>query len=157
MRSLKTPTFRWLTGNRAFQTATGPAGDAGGWCNCTGICYWVGMLAVEERPVIEAARRNLSVCVLDEQSNQADLTTARLQKAGFPAVGTTHPEDALQTVRAGACRVVVADVKTPGTDGLKFLEKTLQCDPGMFVVLVRGYYSVDAAIKEIKNGAYNTL
>ena len=66
------------------------------------------MLAVEERPVIEAARRNLSVCVLDEQSNQADLTTARLQKAGFPAVGTTHPEDALQTVRAG---------RVPGSSG----------------------------------------
>src|ERR1700728_2168221 len=96
------------------------------------------MLAVEERPVLEAARKNLSVCVLDEQSNQAELTSVRLQKAGFPAMGTTHPEEALQSVRAGACRVVVADVKTLGTDGLKFLEKTLLCDPGMFVVLVTG-------------------
>jgi two-component system response regulator AtoC len=127
------------------------------WRIGTFIAYRLVMLAVEERPVIEAARRNLSVCVLDEQSNQADLTTARLQKAGFPAVGTTHPEDALQTVRAGACRVVVADVKSPGTDGLKFLEKTLQCDPGMFVVLVTGYYSVDAAIEAIKHGAYDYL
>jgi len=115
------------------------------------------MLAVEERPVLEAARKNLSVCVLDEQSNQAELTSVRLQKAGFPAMGTTHPEEALQSVRAGACRVVVADVKTPGTDGLKFLEKTLQCDPGMFVVLVTGYYSVDAAIEAIKHGAYDYL
>src|SRR5271156_2780034 len=115
------------------------------------------MLAVEERPVAEAARKNLSVCVLDEQSNQAELTSARLQKFGFPATGTTHPEDALQAVRAGACRVVVADVKMPGMDGLAFLEKVLKCDPGMFVVLVSGYYSVDAAIEAIKHGAYDFL
>src|SRR5271156_568246 len=123
-----------------------------------GHCLYIRiMLAVEERPVAEAARKNLSVCVLDEQSNQAELTSARLQKFGFPATGTTHPEDALQTVRAGACRVVVADVKMPGMDGLAFLEKVLKCDPGMFVVLVSGCYSVDAAIEAIKHGAYDFL
>jgi len=78
------------------------------------------MLAVEERPGAEAARKNLSVCVVDDESDQVDLTTARLQKAGFHTVGTTNAEDALQSVKTGACRVVVADVKMPGMDGLHF-------------------------------------
>jgi len=55
----------------------------------------------------------------------------------------------------GTCRAVVADMKMPGMDGLAFLEKTLQCDPGMYVVLVTGHYSVDAAIEAIKHGAYD--
>jgi DNA-binding NtrC family response regulator len=113
------------------------------------------MLAVEERPIVESARKNLSVCVLDGESRQVDLTTAQLQKAGFQTVGTTDPEDALQSVKTGACRVVVADVRVPGMDGLAFLERILKCDPGMFVVLVTGYYSVDAAIEAIKHGAYD--
>ena len=77
------------------------------------------MLAVEERPIVESVRKNLSVCVLDGESRQVDLTTAQLQKAGFQTVGTTDPEDALQSVKTGACRVVVADVKVPGMDGLE--------------------------------------
>jgi two-component system response regulator HydG len=115
------------------------------------------MLAVEEKPVLGIVRKNLPICVLDDKSDEADLTTARLQKAGFPAVGTLSPSEALQKVRLGECRVVVVDVKPSGIDGLAFLEKALQCDPGIYVVLVASHYSVDAAIEAIKRGAYDYL
>jgi DNA-binding NtrC family response regulator len=115
------------------------------------------MLEVAEKPAIENARKNLPICVLDDSSDLVELTSAHLQKAGFPTVGTTNPQEALQRVRTGSCRAVVADMKMPSMDGLAFLEKTLQCDPGMYVVLVTGYYSVDAAIEAIKHGAYDYL
>jgi DNA-binding NtrC family response regulator len=115
------------------------------------------MLEVAEKPAIENVRKNLPICVLDDPSDVAELTSAHLRKAGFPTVGTTNPQEALQRVRAGTCRAVVVDMKMPGMDGLAFLEKTLQCDPGMYVVLVTGHYSVDAAIEAIKHGAYDYL
>src|SRR6202142_4402734 len=115
------------------------------------------MLEVAEKPAIENVRKNLPICVLDDPSDVAELTSAHLRKAGFPTVGTTNPQEALQRVRAGTCCAVVVDMKMPGMDGLAFLEKTLQCDPGMYVVLVTGHYSVDAAIEAIKHGAYDYL
>ena len=115
------------------------------------------MKALMERPVAGTARKNLTVCVLDDDSNQVELTTERLEKAGFSAVGTTNPEEALQKVRLGGCKVVLVDFKMPGMDGFAFLEKVLQFDPGVYVILITGYYSVDSAIEAIRRGAYDYL
>ncbi|MGC1546038.1 MAG: sigma-54 dependent transcriptional regulator [Candidatus Acidiferrales bacterium] len=115
------------------------------------------MIAVQERPQIEQSRKNLTVCVLDDEPDQVELTRARLDRAGFPVVGTTDSQEALKKVRLGGCRVVIADFKMPGMDGLEFLEKALQCDPGMYVILATGVYSVDSAIEAIKHGAYDYL
>src|SRR4029077_19229946 len=115
------------------------------------------MLTVEEKPIVSMARKKLPVCGLDDETDLVDLTTDRLTKLGFPAVGTTNPQDALQKIRLGGCRAVIADFKMPAMDGLAFLEKVLQYDPGIYVILVTGYYSVDAAIDAIKRGAYDYL
>jgi DNA-binding NtrC family response regulator len=115
------------------------------------------MPVVQERPKTELSRSILPICVLDDEADHVELTTSKLERVGFPASGTTNPAEALQKVRAGACRVVIADFKMPGMDGMSFLEQALQCDPGMYVILVTGFYSVDAAIEAIKHGAADYL
>jgi DNA-binding NtrC family response regulator len=110
-----------------------------------------------EHSAIGTARKHLPVCVLDDESAQVDLFTTRLEKDGFPVFGTTDPQAALQKVRLGSCRAVLADIKMPLMDGLTFVEKALKLDPGMCVILVTGYYSVDSAIDGIKRGAYDYL
>ena len=113
------------------------------------------MPILEERPVVELARRNLPICILDDEADQVELTSERLLKAGFPTFGTSAPQDALEKIRHGGCRAVLADFKMPGMDGFAFLEQALRCDPGMYTILVTGFYSVDSAIEAIKRGAYD--
>src|SRR5271169_2476169 len=115
------------------------------------------MSVLLERPLLELSRKNLSICILDDEVDHVELTSQRLEAAGFPVTGTTSVQEALQKVRSGSCRVVVADLKMPGMDGLAFLEKALRCDPGMYVILVTGFYAVDSAIEAIKHGAYDYL
>lgn len=115
------------------------------------------MKALMERPIIGTARKNLTVCILDDDSNQVELTIERLERAGFSATGTTNAEEALQKVRLGGCKVVLVDFQMPGMDGLAFLEKVLQFDPGVYVILITGYYSVDSAIEAVRRGAYDYL
>ncbi|HKS80560.1 MAG TPA: sigma-54 dependent transcriptional regulator [Candidatus Acidoferrales bacterium] len=110
-----------------------------------------------EKPSAATARKNLSICVLDDEPDQVELTTTRLEKAGFSTCGTTDPQEALQKVRLGNCRVVLCDLKMPGFDGFSFLEKTLQYDPGIYVILITGNYSIDSAIEAVKRGAYDYL
>jgi two-component system response regulator HydG len=104
-----------------------------------------------------AHRKHLPLCVLDDDHDQVELITDRLEKAGFPAVGTANPQEALQKVRAGGCRVVLCDLKMPAMDGFAFLQKTLQCDPGIYVILITGFYAVETAIDAVKRGAYDFL
>jgi DNA-binding NtrC family response regulator len=115
------------------------------------------MPAVQERPRTELSRSILPICVLDDDADHVELTTNKLERAGFPVSGTTNPADALQKVREGRCKVVIADFEIPGMDGMTFLEKALQCDPGIYVILVTHCYSVDAAIEAIKHGATDYL
>src|ERR1700684_119934 len=115
------------------------------------------MSVLLERPLVELSRKNLTICILDDEADHVELIARRRGAAGFPVSGTTSAQEALQKVRSASCRVVVADLKMPGMDGLAFLEKALQCDPGMYVILVTGFYAVDTAIEAIKHGAYDYL
>lgn len=105
----------------------------------------------------ELVRRNLPVCILDDETDLVEITAMKLAQLGFPTMGTTKPDDALGQVRAGACRVVLVDMKMPGMDGFTFLEKSLQLDPNVAVILVTGFYAVDSAIEAIRRGAHDFL
>ena len=119
-------------------------------CPCT-------MATALQDTAINLARKNLPICVLDDDPDQVEITSNRLDKDGFPVVGTTNPQDALHKIRLGGCRAVLADFRMPAMDGLAFLQKTLQYDPGIYVILMTGLYSVDTAIEAIKRGAYDFL
>jgi DNA-binding NtrC family response regulator len=115
------------------------------------------METLTEKSMAESARKNLSLCVLDDDPDYVELTTNRLERLGYAVSGTTDPEDALIKVRMGECGAVLVDSKMPAMDGLTFLQKTLQFDPGIHVILITGFYSVDAAVEAIKHGAHDYL
>ncbi|MGH9731598.1 MAG: sigma-54-dependent transcriptional regulator [Candidatus Acidiferrales bacterium] len=115
------------------------------------------MAATTEQPVAELVRQDLSICVLDDEADLVESTTARLQRLGYPANGTTSPNEALAQVRAGGCRMVLVDMLMPELDGFAFLEKSLKLDPNVAVILITGHYTVDSAIEAIKRGAYDYL
>ena len=105
----------------------------------------------------DIARKNLPTCVLDSDPHQVGVTTSHLRQAGFPVVGASNPQDALHKIRVGGCRAVLADFRMPEMDGLVFLQKTLQYDPGIYVILMTGLYDVETAIEAIRGGAYDFL
>jgi two-component system response regulator HydG len=115
------------------------------------------MTTLAETTSTETARQNLSVCVLDSDLEQVAQTERHLKNVGFTAFGTTDPQEALRRIRAGECRVILVDYKLSTMDGMAFLGKTLQYDPGMHVILVTGLYAVDSAIDAIKRGAADYL
>jgi DNA-binding NtrC family response regulator len=102
-------------------------------------------------------RKSFSICVVASDGQQVEMTSTRLEESGFLTAGTTSPEEALEKIRHGRCRVVIVDLNMPEMNGLTFLEKTLRLDPGMYVILVSRDYAVESAIEAIKRGAYDFL
>jgi len=102
-------------------------------------------------------RETLAVCIVDDEPSMVEMLQTAVEQMGYRAAGTTDPEEALEKVRAGRCRVVLSDLKMPIMDGLTLLERALQYDPGIHIILITGFYSLDSAIEAIKRGAYDYL
>src|SRR6266567_5572743 len=109
---------------------------------------------------VEAAspsRVALIPCILDDDSAQLEMMSAVIASMGYKPIATADPLKALELVRQGRCRLVLADIRLPGMDGYKFLDEALQLDPGVNVILTTGDYSLESAIDAIRRGAYDFL
>lgn len=111
----------------------------------------------EHRFVAGCSEDSMTVSVLDDEQGIVEVLQESFRCLGFASIGTCEPEHALELVEKGRVRVVLSDIRMPGTDGLKFLELALQRDPGVYVILMTGYYSLDNAIAAIKHGAYDYI
>jgi DNA-binding NtrC family response regulator len=99
----------------------------------------------------------LNVCILDDEAPMVEMLHDTLEHLGFAPSGTSDPQQALELISRGRARVVLCDIKMPTMDGLAFLEQALQRDPGVYVILMTGFYSIESAIGAIKRGAYDYL
>ncbi len=105
-----------------------------------------------------ASQELVDICIVDDEPSMLDTLRETLASFGYRCFGTTDPEEALKYVSSGKCRVILCDLKTPGMEGLTFLERALQRDPGVYVILMTGFfYSIESAIEAVKRGAYDYL
>jgi DNA-binding NtrC family response regulator len=117
--------------------------------------------ATKEAPTKEhsavVTRDLLPVCILDDDTSMVEMLSATIERLGCEAIGTTDPQRALDIISQGRCRVVLCDLRMPAMDGLTFLKQALERDPGIYVILMTGFYSLDSAIEAVKRGAYDYL
>ncbi len=102
-------------------------------------------------------RRTLSVCVVGCEIQDADSLGENLERMGYPAFTTASPQEALERIGSGQNRVVLAEMGLDGMQGLEFLERALQIDPGAYVILLGHSKPIEEAVAAIKQGAYDFL
>jgi DNA-binding NtrC family response regulator len=102
-------------------------------------------------------RTSLTPCILDDDPAQLEIISAVIDDMGYEAVPTSQPEEALRLVRAGRCRLVLADVHMPGMSGYEFLDQALRSDPGVHIIVMTGEYTLESALEAIRRGAADFL
>lgn len=97
------------------------------------------------------------ILILDDEEKMANLIARSLARSGYEAVPETSPEAALQTLKSSRFDVLLTDLRMPGLDGLEILSRAKKIDPGIDVILMTAYASVDTVREAMKRGAVDYL
>ena len=110
-----------------------------------------GHAAVEEAPRSETAPMHL--LIVDDEETTRELCAAVAQQAGLKTTAVASAEEALEVVELSAIDIVLTDLKLPGTNGLELLKQIHEQHPGIAVIVLTQYGTIDSAIEATKTGA----
>ena len=77
----------------------------------------------------------------------------RLAKNGWQVDPARDGREAIKLVEQNFYNLVLSDIRMPGLDGTRLLEKILRHSPGTDVILMTAYGSVESAASCLKKGA----
>lgn len=98
-----------------------------------------------------------SVLVLDDERNIVTVVKAILEKREFDVEGFTDPREALNALRSRHFDAAITDLYMPDIDGMAFLEEARRLYPGLPVVMITAFGTVDSAVDAIKKGAFDYI
>lgn len=99
------------------------------------------------------------VLIVDDQPDFAKGLT-RLLAPKLPDASLSFVlsgEAALTNLAETPCAVLVTDLRMPGISGLELLQRALDLDPHLGVVLLTAHGDIDTAVMALKAGAYDFL
>lgn len=100
---------------------------------------------------------NGSILIVDDEQEIRDSLSIVLQDEGYDCNTSENAESALIALEKGIFDIVISDIRMPGIDGIKLLEKTLEIAPQTIVVLITAYASVETAVQALRKGAYDYI
>ena len=91
-----------------------------------------------------------SILIVDDELLIRDLLYDFFVGQGWQTSVADSGEKALQILENRAIDLVLTDIRMPGMDGLQLTEELRQSRPGLPVVLMTGYPSVDTAVAALR-------
>ena len=101
-------------------------------------------------PGIERSPR---ILVVDDQKNMRTTTALMLAHQGFQVVEAPSGEEAIEMLGGDSFDLVLTDLKMEPVDGITVLRKALELAPGVQVVLMTAFGTVDSAVEAMQLGA----
>ena len=95
------------------------------------------------------------ILVVDDDESLRWVTQAQLQQSGFDVAAAADGNSALASIRQAPPDLVITDLKMPGMSGLELLRKIRADYPGIIVIMVTAFGTVENAVEAMKAGAYD--
>ncbi|TWC39547.1 two-component system C4-dicarboxylate transport response regulator DctD [Pseudomonas sp. SJZ079] len=97
------------------------------------------------------------VIVVDDEAAIREAIQQWLELSGFRVRSCASAEQALDLIDRDFPGVVISDVRMPGTNGLQLLDKLLELDRDLPVIMVTGHGDVPMAVQALRQGAYDFI
>ena len=97
------------------------------------------------------------VALVDDDAVVRRSLVQTLELAGFEVEAFGSAEQGLASLAAGFAGVLVTDVRLPGMDGMALLQRVMQLDRSIPVILITAHGDVSLAVQAMRAGAYDFL
>ena len=100
---------------------------------------------------------NLNILVIDDEAYMRDACRQLLSRNKYKVDVAEDGYKGLELMGKKVFDIVILDLKMPGIDGMKVLEKIKADNPEIIVIVITGYATVESAVQAMKIGAYDFL
>jgi DNA-binding NtrC family response regulator len=104
-----------------------------------------------------AAKAAVSLLVIDDNAGSLELLSTALAQHGLEILTASDPETGLDLVHERHPQIVLTDLVMPRMSGLEVLERIMEFDPSIDVILMTAHYATESAVEAIKKGASDYL
>jgi len=104
-----------------------------------------------------AGMKAAKILIVDDELNMRLVLKAMLKKEGYEVVTAADGLEALRVLREEKIAVVATDLKMPRLDGMGLLDRIMQDDPALPVIILTAYGTVANAVDALKKGAFDYI
>jgi DNA-binding NtrC family response regulator len=93
------------------------------------------------------------LAVIDDDPANIKFVRFVLANEGLEIHSASDAQSGLDLIHQVRPQIVLLDLVMPGVQGMEILQKILEFDPGIDVILMTGFYSTESAVEAIQKGA----
>ncbi len=112
---------------------------------------------VESRVESKGFESRVTLVIIDDNLGSLEFLSAALAQEGLTIFTANDPEEGIEIVYREHPQIVLTDLVMPGISGLEVLERVVEFDPAIDVVLMTAHYSSESAVEAIRKGASDYL
>ncbi|MBN1822798.1 MAG: response regulator [Endomicrobiales bacterium] len=102
---------------------------------------------------MEEQTKRTKVLVVDDEKGICSLLSRELTKSGYDVHVASAAEQALQMAEKEQYIVAITDLKMPGMGGMAFLKEIKKKNPGIEVIIITGFGTMETTMEAFQAGA----
>ncbi len=100
---------------------------------------------------------SVKLVAIDDTPASLELVSEALRQEGLTIFTATDPEEGLDLIFQEHPQIVLLDLVMPKLSGLEVLERVVEFDPAIDVILMTAHYTTETAVEAIQKGASDYL
>ena len=100
---------------------------------------------------------SVSIVIIDDNPGSLELLSTALESEGVRIFTAQDPEEGIEMVFREHPQIVLTDLVMPGLSGLDVVERVVEFDPAIDVILMTAHYTSESAVEALRRGAADYL
>ncbi|WP_121355464.1 sigma-54-dependent transcriptional regulator [Flavisolibacter nicotianae] len=98
-----------------------------------------------------------TLLIIDDEKAIRKTLTEILSFEGYKIEEAADGEEGLRKFKEKTFDAVLCDIKMPKIDGLEFLQKAVESNPDVPIIIISGHGNIETAVEAVKKGAYDFI